>query len=194
MRRVIVESPLAGDVERNVNYARACVLDCLERGEAPFASHLLYAQEGILDDLVPEQRERGITAGLAWGEKADATVVYEDLGVTPGMIRGIGEAERVGRPVERRRLLAPERAAPVAREALLEETVFFLSRARHGIEVLLRLVEGRIDGIDADKLLLDLSEDDRRLVERSPASMRDAIAMIDRVIAARPVDTVDPRR
>ena len=78
--------------------------DCLLRDEAPFASHLLYAQEGILDDLVPGEREIGIAAGLAIGERLDATVVYEDLGVSPGMERGIRAAEAAGRPVERRRL------------------------------------------------------------------------------------------
>ena len=43
MRRVIVESPYAGDVERNIAYVRAAMRDCLMRGEAPLASHLLYA-------------------------------------------------------------------------------------------------------------------------------------------------------
>ena len=40
-RRVIVESPYAGDIETNVAYARAALRDCLSRGEAPIASHLL---------------------------------------------------------------------------------------------------------------------------------------------------------
>src|SRR5690606_21487830 len=40
-RRVIVESPYAGDVETHVAYARAALRDCLSRGEAPIASHLL---------------------------------------------------------------------------------------------------------------------------------------------------------
>lgn len=46
MRRVIVESPYAGEVEANVTYARACVRDCVLRGEAPIASHLLFTQPG----------------------------------------------------------------------------------------------------------------------------------------------------
>lgn len=267
MRRVIVESPYAGDVIRNVEYARAAMRDCLQRGEAPFASHLLYpapfgledasfvpltrglratvdagdlervgqfkwfangqrggeyaarhvrtpsgqltilmhrfimdapdgvevdhvngnrldnrrsnlrlcshrqnscntkvrkhnalglkgvrrsgkgfrayiknlgkqeqlgvfetaeaaaaaydrrAQElygrfarlnfrpaGVLDDDRPEERAIGIEAGLNWGEVADATVVYADLGVSKGMEHGIERAASVGRPVEFRRL------------------------------------------------------------------------------------------
>ena len=34
MRLVILESPYAGDIERNVAYARACLRDSLLRGEA----------------------------------------------------------------------------------------------------------------------------------------------------------------
>ena len=104
MRLVIVESPYAGDVEANTAYARACVHDCLMRGEAPIASHLLYTQPGILDDLVPEQRNHGIAAGLAWGSVANATVVYVDRGISRGMAFGIAAAVEAGRPVEYRML------------------------------------------------------------------------------------------
>jgi hypothetical protein len=62
---VILESPYAGDVEANMRYARAAMRDSLMRGEAPFASHLLYTQEGVLLDSVPEERTLGIEAGFA---------------------------------------------------------------------------------------------------------------------------------
>jgi len=104
MRKVIVESPYAGDVAMNVLYARACVRDCVLRGEAPIASHLLLTQPGILADGVGEERARGIEAGLAWLEVADATVVYIDLGVSAGMRVGIQRAEERRVPVEYRRL------------------------------------------------------------------------------------------
>lgn len=104
MRLVIVETPYAGDIERNVAYARACLRDCLSRGEAPFASHLLYTQPGILDDTLPHERELGINAGLIWGEAAEATVVYMDLGISSGMRYGIERAARAGRPIEYRTL------------------------------------------------------------------------------------------
>ncbi len=104
MRRVIVESPYAGDIEKNVEYARACMRDCLMRNEAPFASHLLYTQPGVLKDEVPEERQHGIDAGLAWGGVADATVVYTDLGISRGMQYGIERAQKDGRPVEYRSL------------------------------------------------------------------------------------------
>ncbi|MDD5749435.1 MAG: hypothetical protein PHO91_01450 [Patescibacteria group bacterium] len=107
IRLVIIESPFAGtpeEVATNIQYARACLLDCLKRGEAPFASHLLYTQEGVLDDTVPEQRRLGIEAGLAWGQKATATVVYLDRGISQGMVQGIIRALNEGRAVEPRSL------------------------------------------------------------------------------------------
>jgi hypothetical protein len=100
MRRVILESPYAGDVEKNVRYARACVRDCVLRGDSPIASHLLFAQPGVLDDTIPEERELGIEAGLAWGHEAEATVVYTNLGVSKGMAFGIARAKDEKRPVE----------------------------------------------------------------------------------------------
>lgn len=105
-RLVIVESPFAGDVETNTAYARAALHDCLSRGEAPLASHLLYTQPGVLNDDVPEERVWGIEAGLAWSNVAEATVVYDDLGISRGMKYGIERAEREGRPVEYRQLPA----------------------------------------------------------------------------------------
>ncbi len=104
LERVIVESPYAGDIEANVNYARACARECLEKDEAPFLSHLLYTQPGILRDEVPEERQWGIDAGLVWGEVAQKTVVYQDLGMSNGMKYGIKNAERAGRPIEYRNL------------------------------------------------------------------------------------------
>jgi len=106
MRRVILESPFAGDVERNIAYARHCLRDCLERGAAPIASHLLFTQPGVLNDDEPAERALGIAAGLAWLPVAHAMVVYVDYGESPGMAAAIELAERAGIPVERRSLWA----------------------------------------------------------------------------------------
>jgi len=109
LRVVQFESPFgAPDAEgivRNVAYALIGMRDSLTRGEAPFASHLLYTQ--MLDDAVASERSMGIDAGLAIGGKAaEATVVYEDLGISRGMQYGIDHAKELGRPVESRRLYA----------------------------------------------------------------------------------------
>lgn len=111
MRLVIIESPFAGDVKSNEEYARACVRDSLLRGEAPIASHLLYTQTGILDDDDPAQRQQGIAAGLEWGKVAELTAVYAELtavytdrGISKGMEYGIRNAREAGRPIEYRKL------------------------------------------------------------------------------------------
>lgn len=106
--RVIIESPYAGDtdeaVERNVAYLRRCLRDSLLRGEAPFASHAIYTQPGVLDDRNRDERARGIRAGFAWRCCAEKTVVYTDRGITDGMRAGIEHAHATGCPVEYREL------------------------------------------------------------------------------------------
>jgi len=78
------------------------VEDSLRRGEAPIASHLLYTQEGILDDLDKNDRSLGITAGHSWIGVADGMVVYTDFGISDGMRAGIkaGAMEQVDRKWE----------------------------------------------------------------------------------------------
>ena len=109
MRTVVIESPLSAPTEEeredNRKFARACCRDAiLNYGEAPFASHLLYDQPGLLHDDIPEERTLGIKAGLEFVRFADATVVYEDRGISEGMRRGINAASAVCRPIEYRTL------------------------------------------------------------------------------------------
>lgn len=98
MEKVIIESPYAGDVERNITYARRAMEDSLRRCEAPYLSHLLYPQ--VLDDEKPAERMLGIEAGLAIGAVMDKTVVYADYGISSGMQKGILRAVEHGRDVE----------------------------------------------------------------------------------------------
>ena len=105
MRLVIVESPYAGDIEANVEYARACMRDSLNRGEAPIASHLLYTQPGILRDEVPDERQWGIDAGLAWRAVADLAVFYIDRNWSGGMIAARQIYRDEGFPYEVRSLV-----------------------------------------------------------------------------------------
>ena len=97
---VYLESPYAGDVERNVRYTKRCMLDSINRGEAPFVSHLLYTQ--VLDDTNPEERDTGISCGNAWREGAILTVVYCDYGISKGMQIGIEDSVSKGIMVEKR--------------------------------------------------------------------------------------------
>ena len=104
MRLVVLESPYAGDVEANTIYARECIRDCLKRGEAPIASHLLFTQPGILDDKKPDERKLGIEAGHTWIQQAQMMVVYTDRGISGGMIAGIFEAQSMNVNIEFRKL------------------------------------------------------------------------------------------
>jgi len=98
--RVVVESPLQGDFERNLRYAALCCNDCLRRGEAPYASHLFFHRPGLLNDAVPEERERGIRCGFAWAAAAGKRAFYVDFGLSAGMVQGLREARRQGQRVE----------------------------------------------------------------------------------------------
>ena len=104
MKRTIIESPFAGDVEGNVTYARQCVRDSVLRGEAPIASHLLFTQPGILRDDVPGERKLGIEAGLAWRAVADYSVFYTDRGWSNGMLDALHRCINSGSPFKVRAL------------------------------------------------------------------------------------------
>lgn len=108
MRLVVLESPYAAPdphgLALNLAYARDALADCLRRGEAPIASHLLYTQPRVLDDTKPEERELGIAAGLAWARKADAAVFYTDRGMSRGMADAQREHALNGVPIEFRSL------------------------------------------------------------------------------------------
>jgi len=88
-RLVIVESPYAADsflaTYLNMEYAVKACKHCLKAGHYPFASHLLYAQNSMLDDSNPDERALGITAGLAWAKRADFTIFFLDHGFSNGM-------------------------------------------------------------------------------------------------------------
>ena len=101
---VIIESPYAGDVVTNVAYARKCIRDSIDRGESPFASHLLYTQPGVLDDSVHGERELGLAAGWEFYRVADYVAIYTDLGTSEGMIRGAARGVRAGITVKRRQI------------------------------------------------------------------------------------------
>lgn len=106
--KVILESRFsAPDIEglvRNKKFTLACMRDCFLRGEAPYASHVIYAQTHILDDFIANERALGMHAGFLWGDLGQKTVVYTDLGISSGMQMGIEHARKMGRPVELRTL------------------------------------------------------------------------------------------
>jgi hypothetical protein len=115
------------EVEENVSYARQCVHDCFQRGEACFASHLLYTQPLILDDGDPEERRRGMQAGFAWAEKASHRVVYFDRGVTRGMVEGVIAGLKIGQLFETRSLFGKQWADAEGGAALMAAAAAVMS-------------------------------------------------------------------
>lgn len=91
---VIIESPYAGEVERNLIYARRALRHALSLGEAPLASHLLYPQ--VLDDLKPDERGWGLEAGLVWLSYAKKHIFYIDYGWSHGMYQARNKSDALG--------------------------------------------------------------------------------------------------
>lgn len=121
-RAVVIESPYAG-IDRlhratNELYAQRALLDALNRGEAPFASHLLYPQ--VLDDNRPPERYMGIQGQLAWIDLAKAIAVYVDLGISGGMTEAILYCLRRGYEIELRSL---DGAQAEAVDAMLAQAI-----------------------------------------------------------------------
>jgi ABC-type sugar transport system substrate-binding protein len=104
MIRVVVESPCSGMWERNQDYLKRCLQDCIERGEAPIASHGLLAFSNVLDDYNNAERQKGMEAGWAWLPVANKLVAYLDYGISDGMALGAAQADKLGIPVEVRHI------------------------------------------------------------------------------------------
>jgi|SRR3990172_9678998 len=107
MERIIIESPFWNEDsnirELNLRYARLCLFDSLKRGEAPFASHLLYPQV-LLDEKDPIIRQWGIEAGFKWMLAVNKIAVYTDRGISSGMQQGINFAKKYAINIEYRSL------------------------------------------------------------------------------------------
>ena len=109
LKRVVLESPYAGDTEldvlRNEMYAEFCMRDCLVNyNEAPYASHLLYTRSNVLKDTIPEERNLGIEAGFSWRDVSELTVFYQDFGMSGGMAYGLEDCQDKGKEYQSRLL------------------------------------------------------------------------------------------
>lgn len=107
MKLVLVESPWRSqsldEHLLNLEYAKLCGLDSVQRGETPMLGHLLYTQ--FLDDKDPGQRAIGIKCHLNWLSVAHLVAVYHDFGVSEGMQLAIDTAKGLGVAITRRRLV-----------------------------------------------------------------------------------------
>ena len=103
---VQLESPYRG-VPRAQEYLHACIRDCIDRGETPYASHAIIP--GALDDADPHERALGIEAGFAFRAFVERTVVYIDHGISEGMQAGIDHAKALEQEIVYRALYADVR-------------------------------------------------------------------------------------
>lgn len=109
MKLIYVASPYAGDIKKNMEYAKQACRAVMESGHAFFAPHLLYP--AVLDDAVPEERQTGIEMGLTLLHRCDELWAFGSV-TSSGMQAEIEEAERLRIPVHRMDIsedLAPER-------------------------------------------------------------------------------------
>lgn len=125
MRKLVyIASPLSGDVEQNLDFARQACLNAMAQGVTPFAPHLLYTQ--MLDDNDPSQRELGMQMGNQMLALCDELWLCGDR-ISPGMaseeqlaksllipVKTISSAEILNRPPDDlhwEKITAPEEKA-----------------------------------------------------------------------------------
>lgn len=108
---VYIASPYAGDVERNIDFAKEACQYAMEQGAAPIAVHLLYPQ--MLDDTIPAERDAGLRMGLRVLEACDELWLCGDR-MSVGMQAELAAAERLGIPVRYipKQEISMERACP----------------------------------------------------------------------------------
>lgn len=94
MTPCIIESPYAGDVAGNKAYLQECIRWCLDHGYTPYASHQMLTD--ALDDSDPDQRSRGMHAGIAMSHAlANAGApwfFFADRGFSNGMCAALDVA------------------------------------------------------------------------------------------------------
>ena len=87
MRKVYICSPYrakdGAELDRNIDYAQQLTRQALEAGLAPITPHLYMTQ--CMDDKKPEERARGMAAGLALLKGCDFVIVGVKYGITEGI-------------------------------------------------------------------------------------------------------------
>jgi hypothetical protein len=82
---VCVESPYAGNIERNTLYLKHCLTEVIKYyNENPYASHAFLVN--CLDDSIEGERARGLVYSRQWGLKADKRIFYVDFEMSGGMV------------------------------------------------------------------------------------------------------------
>lgn len=93
---VYICSPYAGEVQKNVEFAKAACRYAMKQNCTPIAVHLLYPQ--FLDDNDPAQRETGLRMGHRVLEACDELWLCGSR-ISTGMAMELQEAKKLGIPV-----------------------------------------------------------------------------------------------
>lgn len=94
---VYIASPLSGDVEQNLDFARQACRYAISQDATPFAPHLLYTQ--MLDDSDPAERQLGIKMGNQMLGLCEELWLCGDR-ISAGMEKERKLAESLGVPVK----------------------------------------------------------------------------------------------
>lgn len=86
-------------------YAKRAVKDCLNRGEAPLASHIFF-YEFFNNNLIQTERDMGFISQVSWIKDCDMVVVYMDFGITQAMKAALDVAKLKNRRIEYRLITA----------------------------------------------------------------------------------------
>lgn len=96
MDKIYVCSPLHGDIEENIEKAKQYAEYVFKCGAVPIVPHF-YAY--VLDDNIPEQREKGRKAGMEMLWCCDELWVFTDT-VSEGMKNEIRFCEALNIPIK----------------------------------------------------------------------------------------------
>lgn len=94
MKAAYICSPFRGAETRNIEYAKEITRAAIKQGYAPITPHLYITK--CLNDRIPEQRERGISVGIALLDVCEIVIVGTDYGISDGMQNEIKIAKEKG--------------------------------------------------------------------------------------------------
>lgn len=101
MKKVYICSPYrakdGAELDRNIDYAQQLTRQALNSGYAPVTPHLYMTQ--CLDEDKPEERARGMAAGLALLKSCDFVLLGNKYGISEGMNAEIRTAKAEGMEV-----------------------------------------------------------------------------------------------
>lgn len=93
---VYIASPFAGDIERNISFAKSAAKYAIGKGVAPYIPHLTLP--AVLNDDDPKERALGIKLNCEILSRCDELWVFRIRGISSGMKTEIDHAKEKGIP------------------------------------------------------------------------------------------------